>query len=204
MKFQVLDCENKISGEAEFSDLVFAVQPRKDIISRVVLWQLAKRRAGTHAVKGKSDVHGTTRKFVRQKGSGGARHGSKKAVQFRGGGVVFGPVLRDHGYDLQKKVRKLGLKMALSAKVKEGSLVVVDSLKYEKKVKTKDFKLRFQNMKSTLFIDAGCNDNVLGALSNIVGFDFIPQIGTNVYDIVRKDVVVITVDAMKALEGRLV
>ena len=111
MKFQVLDHENNVSGEIEFSDAVFNVDIRPDIVSRVVLWQLAKRRSGNHSVKGKSDVHGTTRKFVRQKGSGGARHGSKKAAQFRGGGIVFGPVVRDHSYDLPKKIRKLGLKL---------------------------------------------------------------------------------------------
>ena len=203
MKFSILNSENKVSGELELSDLVFGVLPRKDVITRVILWQLAKRRAGTHNVKGKSDVHGTTKKFVRQKGSGGARHGSKKAAQFRHGGIVFGPVLRDHGYDLQKKVRKLGMKMALSEKVKNGNLLVVDSLKSENRVKTKDFLARFGNEKSTLFIDVDYDDNTCYAMSNVVGFDFIPQIGANVYDIVKKDRVVISVDAMKALEGRL-
>ena len=204
MKFNILDNKNKVSGEIELSDAVFGLLPRKDIITRVVLWQLAKRRAGTHTVKGKSDVHRTTRKFVRQKGSGGARHGSKKAVQFRGGGIVFGPVMRDHGYDLQKKVRKLGLKMALSEKAKNGNLVVVDSLKYDERIKTKDFLGRFENSKSTLFIDVDYNDNMMYAMSNIVGYDFIPQIGANVYDIIRKDRLVVSVDAMKELEGRLV
>ncbi|MBQ8651619.1 MAG: 50S ribosomal protein L4 [Alphaproteobacteria bacterium] len=204
MKFNILDRENKVSGELELSDLVFGLTPRRDIISRVVLWQLAKRRSGNHTVKGKSDVHGTTKKFVRQKGSGGARHGSKKAVQFRGGGIVFGPVKRDHGYDLQKKVRKLGLKMALSDKSRNGNLVVVDSLKYEGNIKTKEFLKRFADMKSALFIDVDPNFEVECALSNIVGYDFVPQIGANVYDIVRKDKVVISVDAMKVLEGRLV
>lgn len=203
MKFDILDNKNKVSGELELSDLVFGLLPRKDIITRVILWQLAKRRAGTHDVKGKSDVHGTTKKFVRQKGSGGARHGSKKAVQFRGGGIVFGPVLRDHGYDLQKKVRKLGMKMALSEKVKNGNLVVVDSLKSENRLKTKDFLSRFGNEKSTLFIDIDYDDNMCYAMSNIVGFDFIPQIGANVYDIMKKDRLVVSVEAMKALEGRL-
>ncbi len=204
MKFNILDNKNKVSGEIELSDAVFGLLPRRDIITRVILWQLAKRRAGTHTVKGKSDVHGTTRKFVRQKGSGGARHGSKKAVQFRGGGIVFGPVMRDHGYNLQKKVRKLGLKMVLSEKAKNGNLVVVDSLKYDKRIKTKDFLNRFENSKSTLFIDVDYNDNMLYAMSNIVGYDFIPQIGANVYDIIRKDKLVVSVDAMKELEGRLV
>lgn len=203
MKFSILDNENKVSGELELSDLVFGVLPRKDVITRVILWQLAKRRAGTHDVKGKSDVHGTTKKFVRQKGAGGARHGSKKAVQFRGGGIVFGPVLRDHGYDLQKKVRKLGMKMALSEKVKNGNLLVVDSLKSENRLKTKDFLSRFGNEKSTLFIDIDYDDNMCYAMSNIVGFDFIPQIGANVYDIIKKDRLIVSVEAIKALEGRL-
>lgn len=203
MKFNILDNENKVSGELELSDLVFGVLPRKDIITKVILWQLAKRRAGTHDVKGKSDVHGTTKKFVRQKGSGGARHGSKKAVQFRGGGIVFGPFLRDHGYDLQKKVRKLGMRMVLSEKVKNGNLLVVDSLKSENRLKTKDFLTRFDNEKSTLFIDVDYDDNMCYAMSNIVGFDFIPQIGANVYDIIRKDRIVVSVEAIKALEGRL-
>ena len=203
MKFSILDNENKVSGELELSDLVFGVLPRKDVITRVILWQLAKRRAGTHDVKGKSDVHGTTKKFVRQKGSGGARHGSKKAVQFRGGGIVFGPVLRDHGYDLQKKVRKLGMKMALSEKVKNGNLLVVDSLKSENRLKTKDFLSRFGNEKPTLFIDIDYDDNMCYAMSNIVGFDFIPQIGANVYDIIKKDRLIVSVEAIKALEGRL-
>ncbi len=203
MKFNILNNENKVSGELELSDLVFGVLPRKDIITRVILWQLAKRRAGSHDVKGKSGVHGTTKKFVRQKGSGGARHGSKKAVQFRGGGIVFGPVLRDHGYSLQKKVKKLGMRMVLSEKVKNGNFLVVDSLKSENRLKTKDFLSRFGNDKSTLFIDVDYDDNMCYAMSNVIGFDFIPQIGANVYDIMRKDRLIVSVDAVKALEGRL-
>lgn len=204
MKFNILNSDNKVSGELELSDLVFGLTPRRDIISRVVLWQLAKRRSGNHTVKGKSDVHGTTKKFVRQKGSGGARHGSKKAVQFRGGGIVFGPVLRDHGFDLQKKVRKLGLKMALSDKSRNGNLIVVDSLQYGQRIKTKEFLKRFEGIDSALFIDVNPNWEVECALSNIVNFDFVPQIGANVYDIIRKDKVVISVEAMKVLEGRLI
>ncbi|MBR1480188.1 MAG: 50S ribosomal protein L4 [Alphaproteobacteria bacterium] len=203
MKFDILDSQNKISGEIELSDLVFGALPRRDIISRVVLWQLARRRAGTHSVKGKSDVHGSTRKFVRQKGSGGARHGSKKAVQFRHGGVVFGSVVRSHEYDLQKKVRKLGLRMALSEKVKNGNLTVVDNLKFSERMKTKDFLQRFNDACSTLFIDVEYDNNMLSAMSNVAGYDFLPQIGANVYDIIRKDKLIVTADAMRALEGRL-
>jgi large subunit ribosomal protein L4 len=204
MKIQILDDENKVSGELELSDGVFGIVPRRDILSRVVLWQLAKRRSGNHNVKNKSDVHGTTRKFVKQKGTGGARHGSKKAAQFRGGGIIFGPVNRDHGYDLQKKVRKLGLKMALSEKIKHGKLIIVNSLKYDERMKTKDFISKFPDMKTVLFIDSDKNENILRALSNIVGYDYIPQIGANVYDIIKKDKVVISVDAVKQLEERLI
>jgi large subunit ribosomal protein L4 len=204
MKFQILDQKNQVSGELELSDSVFGIVPRRDIINRVVLWQLAKKRSGSHNVKGKSTVHGTTRKFVRQKGSGGARHGSKKAVQFRGGGIIFGPVLRSHSFDLQKKVRKLGLKMALSAKVQEGRLIIVDSLECPAKTKTKEFLNRFKDTQSALFIDKDKNDNVIGALSNVKGYDFIPQIGVNVYDILKKSALIVSVDAIKELEGRLV
>jgi large subunit ribosomal protein L4 len=204
MKFEILNQDSKVSGEIELSDLVFDILPRRDIISRVVLWQLAKRRSGNHSVKGKSDVHGTTKKFVRQKGSGGARHGSKKAVQFRGGGVVFGPVVRDHGFSLQKKVRKLGLKMALSAKAKAGNIIVVESIATDERIKTKEFLARYGDKKPTLFIDVDRKDNILQALSNIVGYDYIPQIGVNVYDIMKKDRLIISVDAIKELEGRLI
>ncbi len=199
----MLNNENEIKGDVNLSDNVFKILPRRDIVTRVILWQLAKRRSGSHTVKGKSDVHGATKKMYKQKGTGGARHGSKKAVQFRGGGIVFGPVLRNHGFDLQKKIRKLGLKMALSAKVQSGDLIVVDSLKYEHKIKTKEFLARFNGFKSALFIDSIKNDNVLSALSNIVGYDFIPQIGANVYDIVRKKKLILSVDAIRELERRL-
>ena len=141
--------------------------------------------------------------MYKEKGTGGARHGSKKAVQFRGGGIVFGPVLRDHGFDLQKKIRKLGLKMALSYKVKTGNLVIVDSLQYDDKIKTKEFLSRFGDFKSALFIDSVKNENVLNALSNVIGLDFIQQIGANVYDIVRREKVILSVDAVKELKGIL-
>jgi large subunit ribosomal protein L4 len=203
MKLKILNSENKSAGEVELSDDIFGMNPRRDIITRVILWQLAKRRSGNHSTKNKADVHGTTRKMYKQKGTGGARHGSRKAPQFRGGGIAFGPVLRDHGFDIQKKVRKLGLKMALSAKMKSGDLVVVDSLKYTDKIKTKEFLSRFSGFKSALFIDTDKNENVLKALSNIIGYDFLPQIGANVYDIIRREKLILSVDAAKELEGRL-
>jgi large subunit ribosomal protein L4 len=203
MKLQILNSGNEPAGEVELSDDIFGIIPRRDIITRVILWQLAKRRSGNHSTKNKAVVHGTTRKMYKQKGTGGARHGSKKAPQFRGGGVAFGPVLRDHGFDIQKKVRKLGLKMALSAKAKSGDLIVVDSLKYTNKIKTKEFLGRFGGFKSALFIDTDKNENVLKAISNVIGYDFLPQIGANVYDIVRREKLILSVDAMREFEGRL-
>ena len=203
MKFQVLDHENKVANEIECSDEIFNIEVRPDIVHRVVMWQLAKRRSGNHSVKSKSDVHGTTKKFVRQKGSGGARHGSRKAAQFRGGGIIFGPVVRDHSTDLQKKVRKLGLKMVLSNKAQSGNLVVVESLDQDI-VKTKDFIKRFGNLNSALFVGSEKSDRFIRAISNVDGYDFLPQIGANVYDILRKDKLVFSVEAIKALEGRLV
>ena len=203
MKFQVLDCENKVSGEIECADTVFNVEMRPDIVSRVVLWQLAKRRSGNHQVKGKSDVHGTTRKFVRQKGSGGARHGSRKAAQFRGGGIIFGPVKRDHGYSLQKKVRRLGMRVVLSNKAQTGNLIVVDSLN-QGSMKTKDFLKRFGNFPSALFIDVDKNDVFYRSMANVRGCDFLPQIGANVYDILRREKLVVSAGAIKALESRLI
>lgn len=204
MKVNVLDFNGKVVGDVELSDDIFALEPRKDIITRVILWQLAKRRSGNHSVKGKSDVHGTTRKMYKQKGTGGARHGSKKAVQFRHGGIVFGPVVRDHSFDLQKKVRRLGLMMSLSAKARDNSLILVDSLSYDKIVKTSETQNRFKDFgNSILFVGAEQDPNFTKSISNIVGYDYIPQIGLNVYDIVRKDKIICSVDSIKALEDRL-
>ncbi len=202
MKFQVFDFNNNVTGELDCSDDVFNVESRPDVVARVVNWQLAKRRSGSHNVKSKSDVHGTTKKFVRQKGSGGARHGSKKAAQFRGGGIIFGPVIRDHGYSLPKKIRKLGMKIILSNKAQTGNLIVLDSFNSELN-KTKDFLNCFGRLKSALFVDVDKNDQFFRVLRNVDGFDFIPQIGANVYDIIRKEKLVLSSGAIKALEGRL-
>lgn len=203
MKFNIFNHKNEISGELECSDAVFNIEIRPDIVSRVVLWQLSKSRSGNHQVKNKASVHGTTRKFVRQKGSGGARHGSKKAVQFRGGGICFGPVTRDHSYSLPKKIRKLGLKMALSDKAQNNGIIVVDSLNINTG-KTKDFLLRFKDTSSTLFIDVDKNDSFIRAMMNVQSCDFLPQIGVNVYDVVKKSQLIISTGAIKALEGRLI
>ena len=205
MKLTVVTNNKKSNTEIDLEDSVFGVDPRQDILSRVVTWQLAKRQAGTHKTKEIGDVSGTTKKMYRQKGTGGARHGSKRGAQFRGGGIIFGPVVRDHGYDLQKKVRKLGLKMALSAKAKSGDLIVVDDLSLEN-VKTQQALKHFEYLKgaSALLIDAEqVNGNMLKAIANLDKIDIMPQIGANVYDILRKDKVVLTVAAVKSLEARL-
>ena len=142
MKVSVKNLDNKEIGEIELAEAVFGAPVRRDILARVVNWQLAKRRAGTHKTKGISDIQGTTKKPWRQKGTGRARQGSLRSPQFRGGAVIFGPVVRDHGFDLQKKVRRLGLKSALSAKQAEGKLVVIDEAQV-KDAKTKALGARF-------------------------------------------------------------
>ncbi len=205
MKVSILNKQNKAAGELELDDQVFGLDPRSDILSRVVTWQLAKRQAGTHQAKERGEVSGTTKKMYRQKGTGGARHGSKRGAQFVGGGIIFGPVARSHAYSLPKKVRQLGLKMALSAKLKQGDLIVVDDLSLSK-AKTKDALKRFSDLKgaTALLIDGEkVNDNMRNAVANLEVFDILPQIGANVYDILRKDKLIMTVDAIKTIEARL-
>lgn len=205
MKLTVFTNDKKSNTEIDLEESVFGLKARQDILARVVNWQLAKRQAGTHKTKEIGDVSGTTKKMYRQKGTGGARHGSKRGAQFRGGGIIFGPVVRDHSYDLQKKVRKLGLKMALSARAQSGDLIVVDDLNLE----TPKTQLALQHFKylkgaSALLIDGDhVNSNMLKAISNLEQIDILPQIGANVYDILRKDKVVLTVAAVKSLEARL-
>lgn len=205
MKLTVVTNNKKSSTEIDLEESVFGLEARQDILARVVTWQLAKRQAGTHKTKEIGDVRGTTKKMYRQKGTGGARHGSRRGAQFRGGGIIFGPVVRDHSYDLQKKVRKLGLKMALSAKVQSGDLIVVDDLNLEN-AKTQ-FALqyfKYLNGASALLIDADQVDaNMLKAIANLEKIDILPQIGANVYDILRKDKLILTVAAVKSLEARL-
>lgn len=205
MKTQVYDLGGKACSEIELSDAIFGIEARGDILARVVRWQLAKRRAGTHAAKVRSDVRGSTKKIVKQKGSGGARHGSKRGAQFRGGGVIFGPTPRDHSFDLPKKVRKLGLRMALAEKFALGKLRIVQDFALEdNKTKTALGVIQGLDTRKVLFIDGSVvHQNMARATSNIVGFDVLPQVGANVYDIVRKDQLVLTVEAVQALEERL-
>jgi len=204
MELQVKTLEGGAAGSITVSDEIFGLEPRTDLIHRVVRWQLAKRQAGTHKTLGRSEVSGSTKKFVRQKGSGGARHGNKKAPQFRGGGKAFGPVVRDHSHDLPKKVRALGLKHALSAKAKAESIVVVEDAKAaEAKTKALKAQLSKLGLTSALVIDgAEVDANFALASRNIPHLDVLPVQGINVYDILRANTLVLTKAAVSALEER--
>ncbi|TYC65433.1 50S ribosomal protein L4 [Stappia sp. BW2] len=204
MELQVKTLEGGAAGSITVSDEIFGLEPRTDLIHRVVRWQLAKRQAGTHKTLGRSEVSGTTKKFVRQKGSGGARHGNKKAPQFRGGGRAFGPVVRDHSHELPKKVRALGLKHALSAKAKTDSIVVVEDAKAaEAKTKALKAQLSKLGLTSALIIDgAEVDANFALASRNIPHLDVLPVQGINVYDILRANTLVLTKAAVSALEER--
>ena len=204
MKLTVRNLDNKEVGDIELAEEVFGLPVRRDILARIVNWQLAKRRAGTHKTKGISDISGTTKKPYRQKGTGRARQGSLRSPQFRGGAVIFGPVVRSHEFSLQKKVRKLGLKTALSAKQAEGRLVVVDEARLDDN-KTKALRARFEALGwgSVLIIDGAVNENFARAARNLPKVDVLPQQGANVYDILRRDTLVLTRDAVQHLEARL-
>jgi large subunit ribosomal protein L4 len=205
MKQDILNLENKNVGSIELNDAIYGLEVRADILQRVVTWQLARLQSGNHATKGRSDVALTPSKPFKQKGSGNARQGSRKGAQFRKGGVVFGPIVRDHSFDLTKKFRKLGLKTALSAKAKEGNLIVIDEAKLSAP-KTKDLqaKLAACGWTNCLIIDGKEVDvNFALASRNIIGVDILPTIGANVYDILRKDKLVLTKDAVSCLEERL-
>ena len=205
MKADILTLDAKKAGDIELDETIFGVTPRSDILHRVVNWQLAKRRAGTHAVKFRSDIARTSKKFGRQKGGGGARHGSRRSNIFVGGGRAFGPIPRDHGHDLPKKVRKLGLKTALSSKQADGKLVVVDTAELkEGKTKEPVEKLGKLNLTHALFIDgAEVNPQFKRAVQNVPNVDVLPSQGANVYDILRRDTLVLTKAAVAQLEERL-
>ena len=208
MKIDVKTIDNKAAGDITLADAVFGVAPRADIVARVVKWQLAKRRAGTHKVKSRAEVAITTAKMFKQKGTGRARHGSAAVVQFRGGGVAHGPVVRDHGHAWPKKVRQLGLRSALSRKAAEGKLLVLDSLAPTGKSAGKTAKLREQLVKlgaeNALIIGGVELDaSFVKAARNIPLVDVLPQQGINVYDILRRDVLVLSKDAAAHLEERL-
>lgn len=205
MKCPVTTLDNKAAGEITLDEAVFGLPVRADILARMVNWQLAKRRAGTHKTKGRSEVSGSTRKLFRQKGTGRARAGSGDVVQRRGGGVVFGPRPRAYDHKLPKKVRQLALKTALSSKAAEGKLVVIEAAKTDEP-KTKALAARFSDLgwSSALVIDGAAIDDAFArAARNIPGIDVLPQQGANVYDILRRDTLVLTKDAVEALEARL-
>jgi len=205
MRQDVITLANEKVGEIELPDALFGAVPRADIMARVVHWQLAKRRAGTHKVKGMGEVSGTTKKPYRQKGTGRARQGSLRSPQFRGGGVVHGPVVRDHGYELPKKVRRLGLISALSQKRAEGKLVVLDAATSEDgKTAALRRKVEALGWRSALVIDgAAVDERFLRAARNIPGLDVLPTIGANVYDILRHDVLAVTTAGIETLKKRL-
>jgi large subunit ribosomal protein L4 len=205
IKTKVIDLGAKAAGDLELDEAVFGLPVRKDILHRVVRWQLAKRRAGTHATKTIGQVQGTSKKPYRQKGTGRARQGSLRSPQFRGGAVIFGPLPRSHAHDLPKKVRRLGLKTALSAKQAEGKLVVLKEAKLGAS-KTGELAKRLDKLGwgSVLVIDGPeLDDNFARASANLPNVDVLPQQGANVYDILRRETLVLTASAVEALEARL-
>ncbi|MCR4917416.1 MAG: 50S ribosomal protein L4 [Alphaproteobacteria bacterium] len=205
MQVNIINFDGKAVGKIDLQDSIFGLSPRADILHRVVTWQRAKSRAGTHAVKTVSDVQGSGKKAFKQKKTGNARQGERYNVHMRGGGVVHGPVVRDHSIDLPKKIRSLGLKMALSSKAQEGSLIVIESEKLAA-AKTNAFakQLKKLGVNSALFVGADVlDDNFKKSAANINNVDVLPTIGLNVLDILKHDKLVLTADAVKAVENRL-
>ncbi len=205
MKAEVITLDAKKAGDVELEDGIYALPERADILQRVVVWQLAKRRAGTHKVLTRGEITGSTKRIGRQKGGGTARHGSGKVSQFRSGGRAFGPVVRSHAHSLPKKIRTLGLKTALSSKLANGNLVVLENMDL-KIAKTKDLKAKLAKLglENALFIDgAEVNKNFLLAAGNIPHVDVLPTQGANVYDILRAEKLVLTKAAVESLTERL-
>jgi large subunit ribosomal protein L4 len=205
MKATIKNLNNEAVGEIELSDAVFGLPARTDLLARMVNWQLAKRRSGNHKTKGISEISGTTKKPYGQKGTGRARQGSVRSPQFRGGATIFGPVVRSHAHDLTKKVRKLALKTALSAKAAEGKLIVLEAAAAETH-KTKELAARLATLglTSALIIDgSNLDENFAKASRNIPLIDVLPEQGANVYDILRRDTLVLTRNAVEQLEARL-
>lgn len=204
MKVAVTTLDNKKAGDIELNDIIFGAEERADILHRMVNWQLAKRRSGNHKTKGVSEISGTGKKPFKQKGTGNARAGSLRNAQHRTGAVIFGPVVRDHAHDLPKSVRKLGLKVALSAKQRAGKLIILDAAT-AKSHKTKDMvkALGVLGITSALIVDDNLDQNFTRSVRNIPHIDVLPQKGINVYDILRRDTLVLTKDAVAQLEERL-
>lgn len=204
MEFTVKTLDGADAGSVTLADEIFGLEPRADILHRMVTWQLARRQAGTHRTKGRSEINRTSKKMYKQKGTGNARHGAASAPQFRGGGRAFGPVVRSHAFELPKKVRALALKHALSSKLKAEQIVVLDKVSLTDP-KTKALKDRFAQLgwASVLIVDgAEVEQNVALAARNLPYVDVLPVQGINVYDILRRDKLVLTKAAVDALEAR--
>lgn len=205
MQIEIKTLANGSAGQVDLPEELFGATPRRDIIARVIHWQLAKRRAGTHKTKGMGEVSGTTAKPYKQKGTGNARQGSLRAPQFRTGGRVHGPVNRSHEYDLPKKVRRLGLISALSLKQADGKLIVLDTVAGGTG-KTRDLvkQLSALGWKSALVVDQTVDDHFAQASANIVGIRVLPTVGANVHDIIRHDLLVVTQSGLAGLHARLI
>ncbi|OUS36837.1 50S ribosomal protein L4 [Rhodobacterales bacterium 56_14_T64] len=204
MKLDVIKLDGGTAGNIELDAELFGLEARADILHRVVRWQRNNAQAGTHKVKTRSEVSYSTKKIYRQKGTGGARHGARSAPIFRGGGVYKGPVVRSHGHELTKKFRKLGLRHALSAKMAAGELVVIENADTEGKTAALAKQVANLGWKRALVIDgATVNEGFLKAAKNIEGLDILPSMGANVYDILKRDTLVITKAGIEALEARL-
>jgi len=204
VKIDITSVDGEAAGSIDLDDAIFGLEPRVDLIARMIRYQLAKRRAGTHQSLGRADIHRTGKKMYKQKGTGSARHGSARAPQFRGGGKAFGPVARSHAHDLPKKVRALALKHALSAKAKDGGIIIWNNASLAE-AKTKALKSNFEKIGLTnaLIIDGAAPEaNFALAARNIPQIDVLPVQGINVYDIVRREKLVLTTAALNALEAR--
>ena len=204
MKIDITSISGDAAGSRELDEAIFGLEPREDLIARMLRWQLARRQAGTHKTLGRAEIHRTGKKMYKQKGTGGARHGSARVPQFRGGGRAMGPVVRSHAHDLPKKVRALALKHALSAKLRDGGVIVWDKADLADG-KTAGLRASFDKaaLKSVLIIDgATLQPNFAMAARNLPQVDVLPVQGINVYDIVRREKLVLTVAAIDALEAR--
>ena len=204
MKVEVKTLAGKAGGEIELDDAVFGLEPRADILHRMVRWQLAKRRAGTHKTKTRGEINRTTKKWYRQKGTGSARHGARSAPNFVGGGKAMAPVLRSHEFDLPKKVRAAGLCHALSSKAKDSKLIVLDQASVDS-IKSNALAKRLNKLSSAgmLIVDGTFDQKFALSARNLVNVALVPVAGLNVYDILRRDTLVMTKAAIKAIEERL-
>ena len=204
MKATVLHLYQDATSDIELNDSIFGLEPRPDLLQRVVVWQLAKRRAGTHKVLTRGEINRTKHKVYRQKGTGQARHGARSAPLFVGGAKAMGPVQHSHAFDLPKKVRALGLRHALSAKAKDGALIVIDSAKVDA-IKTRELAKRLEKIgaQNALIVDGAFEGSFALSARNLAGVGLLPTAGLNVYDILRRDKLVLTTAAVKAIEERL-